>query len=65
MASIITLIFLLSVLTLFLIKEPIVLLVGVVSLLTLHVSFWFFPGFILISYLIGALIEYSDKKGSS
>ena len=65
MALIITSIFLLIALTLFLIEEPIILLIGIVTYLTLYISFWFFPGFILISYLIGVLIEYSDKKENS
>ena len=56
MAPLISLGLLLIALILFVIKNPEVLLIGTVIYLTMFISFWFLPGFILTIYSIGTYI---------
>jgi hypothetical protein len=57
-APLISLGLLLIALVLFVIKNPEVLLIGTVIYLTVAISFWFLPGFILSIYSIGTYIEH-------
>lgn len=51
------------VLILFFIQNPEVLLVGTVTYLTMYISFWFLPAFILLCFLIGFFINRLNKGG--